>query len=54
MEVSGQLHASAAVLLVKQPLVRMVEEAGLDAMTVDNFLPLPGIKPLSLVVQPLA
>jgi hypothetical protein len=45
MEVSGQLHASAAVLLVKKHLVRMVEEADLDAVRVDNLLPLPGIKP---------
>jgi hypothetical protein len=54
MEIIGQLHASAAVLLVKQPLVHMVEEAGLGAMRVDNLLPLPEIKPSSLVVQPLA
>jgi hypothetical protein len=34
-----------SVSILKQPLVRMVEEAGLDTMRVDDLFPLPGIKP---------
>jgi hypothetical protein len=40
MEVSGQLHASTAVLLGKQSLVRILRDTGLDAMRVNNLLPI--------------